>query len=359
LLQKYLKTKKIISILLTIIYCLIITFFIFRLFQPYSFSGLFHLNPLFISNLKTLELESSPGNYFPPAVQWLSKIPLLFSLQNIALWGLGLPLFIAFIISLLKTKFLKSSPIIGFSLIWILLIYFYQGSQFSHTMRYFLFIYPFICLLVGIYLSKINRYILTVVIILQLFIALGFLSIYFHPHSRIQASVWIYQHISAKSVITNEYWDDPLPLNLVNNYSSTYSEITLHPYDSDSPDKLQTLLSQVNSADYLIMSSNRLWASIPKAPGLYPLTTTFYQDLFNQKLNFTLAKTIYSYPGFNLPFTKNCYLLGPTDYPGSNNSWFTVDKNCTYPGIYLRDDTAEEAFTVYDHPQVLIFRKNP
>jgi hypothetical protein len=260
-------------------------------------------------------------------------------------------------ISFFKIKFLKISSVAGFSLVWILLIYFYQGSQFSHTMRYFLFIYPFICLLAGLYLSKLYWKVITAIIVLQFFIILGFLTIYSHPHSRVQASDWIYNNIPAKSVITNEYWDDPLPLNLTGNYSNIYSEVTLHPYDSDSPEKLQTLLFQANSADYLIMSSNRLWASIPKVPQLYPLTAKFYRDLFNQKLGFNLVKTVYSYPGFSLPFLKNCYLFGPTDYPGSQNSWFMVDKTCPYPGIYLRDDTAEEAFTVYDHPQILIFQK--
>lgn len=358
LLRKYLSKKHLSSAVFLTIICPLITFVVFRILQPYSFSGLFRPNPLFISNLKTLELEGSPGGYFPPSVQWLSKIPLLFSLQNIAFWGLGLPLFIIFLISIFRIKFLKSPVIVGYSLIWILLIYFYQGSQFAHTMRYFLIIYPFVCLLAGFYLSKINRKFISAIVILQLLISLGFLSIYSRPHSRVQASDWIYQNISAGSIITNEYWDDALPLNLPEGSPNIYSEITLHPYDPDSPGKIQTLMSQTNAADYIIMSSNRLWASIPKVPGLYPLTAKFYRDLFNNQLNFTLAKTIYSYPGFNLPLMKNCYLFGPTNYPGTNNNWFTIDKNCRYPGIYLRDDTAEEAFTVYDHPQVLIFQKN-
>ena len=101
------------------------------------------------------------------------------------------------------------------------------------------------------------------------------------------------------------------------------------------------------------MSSNRLWGSIPLVPDLYPSTSKYYQDLFANKLNFSKILEINSYPGFNIPFIKNCYYFGLTNMP-HNNSWF-VKINCLHPGIYFRDDTAEEAFSVYDHPKVLIF----
>ena len=357
LLQKYQKNKNIFFLLLITTFCLLITFLVFHIFQPYAFNGLFRINPHFIDSIKTLQLYSRPDGNFPPAVQWLSKTPLLFSLQNIVFWGLGLPIFIVFVISLFKTKFLKVSPFINFALIWLLLIYFYQGSQFAHSMRYFLPIYPFICLLVGIYLSKIKPKVGFIFLIIQIFIAIGFISIYSRPHSRVQASSWIYQNIPINSVLASEYWDDGLPLNLGGNNSNLYKQITLYPYDPDSSEKIETLLSQTNSADYLIMSSNRLWASIPQVPKLYPLTTKYYQDLFAEKLNFKKLIEINSYPGFTLPFLNKCYYFGPTNFPGIKNQWFTADDQCLYPGIYLRDDTAEEAFSVYDHPKVLIFQK--
>jgi len=53
---------------------------------------------------------------------------------------------------------------------------------------------------------------------------------------------------------------------------------------------------------------------------------------------------------------KKCLYLGPTDYPGQKKMWITFE-NCLFPGIYVRDDTAEESFTVFDHPQVLIYKK--
>ena len=181
-LKKFLNKKNIFKLLFSGFICLILAGTVFRVLQPYSFDGLFHINPLFIANLETLKSQGSPNDYFPPSIQWISKIPLLFSLQNIAFWGLGLPLFICFILSLFKINYKKLSPVIGFSPVWILLIYFYQGSQFAHTMRYFLIIYPFFCLLAGYYLSTISKKITIGIIVLQILIAIGFLSVYSRPH---------------------------------------------------------------------------------------------------------------------------------------------------------------------------------
>lgn len=112
------------------------------------------------------------------------------------------------------------------------------------------------------------------------------------------------------------------------------------------------------------MSSSRLWGSISKVPDIYTQTSLFYQQLFfgqdilDSRVSFTKIAQFNNYPGFYLSFLKKCIYLGPSDYPGIKNNWFEVDNTCLYPGIYFRDDTADESFTVYDHPQVLIFMKN-
>jgi hypothetical protein len=176
----------------------------------------------------------------------------------------------------------------------------------------------------------------------------------------VQSSFWIYRHIPSSSTITSEHWDDSLPLNLDSaGFTSSYHVASLPMFDYDTSDKWSKVFTILNEADYLIMSSNRVWASVPRVPWKYPITSRFYQDLFDEKLNFTKVAEFNSYPGFQLPFLKSCYYLGPSDYPylRRSNTWFSVDRECSYPGIYLRDDTAEEAFTVYDHPKVLIYQK--
>lgn len=171
-----------------------------------------------------------------------------------------------------------------------------------------------------------------------------FLTIYSVPHSRVQTSDWMNQNISPGSVLSAELWDDALPLN-----NNNYKIETLSITGPDTPEKWQKINNQLKTIDYIILSSNRSWASVSTVPSLLPDTNNFYKKLFSQ----SPLVEINSYPGLRLPL-KNCYYFGPTDMPG-NNSWFSVN-SCLYPGIYLRDDLAEEAFSVYDHPKVLIYK---
>lgn len=349
----YFRTKNFIRILSLSFLLLLTSFTAFRLFQPYAFNGPISLDPNFLANLKTLQSFSNPDGWFPPSVQWLSKIRFLFPLQNIILWGAGLGFFLIFILSISYHLLAKKnqSNLISLSLIWVLFLFLLQGSQFAHSMRYFLPIYPFLCLLASLKSPP------KILFFLHLIYGLFFLSIYTRPHSRVQASNWIYQQLPAGSRITNESWDDPLPLYLSPRHPNIYQSITLPLYDPDTPEKWQNINPILDNTDYIIMSSNRLWGSIPKVSIKYPISSKFYQDLFNENLNFKKLIEVNSYPGLNLPFLSGCYYFGPTDYPGLKPSWFDIDSNCSYPGIYLRDDIAEEAFSVYDHPKVLIFAR--
>ena len=85
----------------------------------------------------------------------------------------------------------------------------------------------------------------------------------------------------------------------------------------------------LDTTDYYILSSNRAWGSIPTVPEKYPQMSKFYQDLLSEKLDFKKIKEFTSYPSLH-------YLGIP---------------------ITINDDNAEEAFTVYDHPKVMIFQK--
>ncbi|HEV2406015.1 MAG TPA: DUF2298 domain-containing protein, partial [Ktedonobacterales bacterium] len=174
-----------------------------------------------------------------------------------------------------------------------------------------------------------------------LFLTLALVNIYSTPNTRVQASVWIYDHVAAGSTLTNEVWDDPLPIQApaardiggvpytaaghrIDPYQ--YPELGLNLYDADTPAKAQQLATQLTQADVVVISSQRLLRSIPKLPDRYPMTTRYYQMLFNGQLGFTLAAH----------FQNSPHLLGFT----------------------LNESGADESFSVYDHPPVWIFVKN-
>ncbi len=96
-------------------------------------------------------------------------------------------------------------------------------------------------------------------------------------------------------------------------------------YHHDDREKLDQILDQLDAGDYIALTSNRLYGSIPRSPERYPMTTEYYRMLFSGELGFDLVKTFTSHPEIF--------------------------------GLEFNDDNAEEAFTVYDHPKVLIFEK--
>jgi YYY domain-containing protein len=146
-------------------------------------------------------------------------------------------------------------------------------------------------------------------------------------------------------------WDDPLPygvygINAFDYYNGVYrTDLNFEIYWDDNADKLTRMLSNLEQADYIFISSNRQWGSLARLPDQYPLTTEFYRNLIGCPAGDDI---LYCYSvaqpgmyaeklGFNL---VQVFTSEPSIGPFSINSQF-----------------AEEAFTVYDHPKVLIFHK--
>jgi hypothetical protein len=354
LLQKEKSSKVVFSVLIFLVF----SYLFLRIGDPRLFSsGNFldpSLNRQFVNNLNQLASFNDPESRFPPGIQWIKTRPIIFPLKNLILWGLGVPLGLIVVAGVvyqtirsikefyLKTKEQGWSKIgakeinLFLILIFVLSTFFYQGLQFAKTMRYFYPIYPFLAILGGIFFQKAilkkikNRAMRWMLYVLMLIYPLSFTAIYARPHSRVTASEWIYENIPAGSTVSCEHWDDCLPLNLGRLNSGLYQTEILPLYDQDRPDKWEKINQQLAKIDYLILSSNRLWGSIPTVPEIYPQTTEYYRKLFNQELSFKKVAEFTSYPCF----------------PPINQAWFC------FP-----DQSADESFTVYDHPQVIIFRK--
>jgi len=344
-----------------------ISYLVLRIADPYIFkSGNifdFRISDVFINNLKALKSFEGRDVWYPPAIQWINKKPVIYSLYNLAVFGVGLPYFgliLVGIINIVKILTIRTQLsrarqdirlTLGVILLWIIGFFLYQSTQFVKAMRYFIFIYPFLAIMAGygaynvinLIKSKIQNpkqisnlelglVISNLIIIITVLIwPLSFSSIYLNKHSRVEASEWIYKNLENDSFILAEHWDDALPLSVETNYGKTFQIEYLPVFAPDDETKWQTMNNLLQKADYYILSSNRGWGSIPTAPEKYPKMTQFYKDLLANNLRYKLVKQFTSYPRLCIPFSIKC--------------------------LEFRDDYSDESFTVYDHPKVLIFQK--
>ncbi len=146
-------------------------------------------------------------------------------------------------------------------------------------------------------------------------------------------------------------WDDTLPLfmyglNPFDNYSGVYqSDLNFQMYWDDNEDKLSRFISILDQADYIVLSSNRQWGSVTQIPEKYPLSTLFYKEII----------------GCNLTDIQKCYIKAePGIYSGNLGYELieTFQSKLEIFGLEINTQFAEEAFTVYDHPKVFIFKKS-
>lgn len=358
LLQKKANLKKISEIIIAGVIFLIFSLLIFRLNQPQVFSDKnythWQINPNFSANLAELERLGDSTSMFPPAIQWKNTTPIIFPLKNLVLWGTGLPLGILSVFSVIYLSFVSIKRaikkknfegeilvIILLMILWIIGLFAYEGTRFTKTIRYFLLIYPFLALASAKLLTDVENILsrknnklplrfVPLFFYLTIFIyPFSFLSIYTKPITRISASEWIFKNIPPGSILLNEEWDDALPISLPGKSSLVYDIKQIYMYDPDSVEKWKRILPKIHEADYIILTSNRAYGSTMKLPSIYPETVKYYNDLFNSNGQFKKIAEFTSYPCFP---------------PGKLNFF------C------FNDDGAEESFTVYDHPKVLIFK---
>jgi YYY domain-containing protein len=195
---------------------------------------------------------------------------------------------------------------------------------------------------------------LTVVVVIGTALwACAVFSIYLRPHTRLAASRWIYDHVPEGATVANEHWDWGLPLRVDGHdpFGGMYNGLEMQNYNEDTLEKREQLFVWLDEADYIFLASNRLYASIARLPARYPLTTAYYRALFAGELGFELAADFTSRPAvgpFQFPDQECPYPLMEAQYEAQNG---------LFDPILVRLPPAEEAFSVYDHPRVLIFRK--
>jgi hypothetical protein len=357
----------------------------FRLSQPMSFraptgeTGILTLypNPDWVESMKVAEMESNGVGGGPPAEQWTNRTAILFPLTNMVVWGMGLPLGLAAWLGFLWAvwRAFRSEAAWraqALPLIWVGGYFLFMGTRWVKSMRYFLPIYPFLCLLAAWALIELWRKVgssshgrsrlfqtaarigslaaSAIVIAGTLAWALAFVqAVYLQDHTRIQASRWIYQNVPQGSIISNENWDEglPLPIDGKDPFGGLYQGVEMPVRWYDAENKRQAFLDTLAQVDYIILPSQRGIWSISRLPRMYPMTMAYYQALFDGRLGFERVAT------FTSPLR-----FGPLEISdvGGTLAW---GETPSLPLFNNNPLAAEEAFSVYDHPPVWIFKKRP
>ncbi len=359
------------SVLLPVVLAAALSLIAFRIGQPYAFEGPGFLgvrpSAEWFDRLKQIGEEQSGAVDYPSGRQWTHRLPVLFPWLNVVIWGLGLPLGLAAWVAWAWMGFELARGARRHLVLWPwTTVYFaFYATRWVKAMRYFLPIYPLLILMAAYGLVRIvawargsrDRYrrliawsALAFVVVATAAWGVGFFTIYLRPHTRIAASRWIYDHVPMGSVVANEHWDWGLPLRIDGRGGVTdgYIGITMALYDEDTPQKRDQLLAWLDQSDYLFLASNRLYGSIPRMPDRYPLTTAYYRALFAGDLGFELAAEFTSYP-----------VLGPLVFPDQERPFELMPPatSTQRDRLAMPLPPAEESFSVYDHPDCLIFRK--
>ncbi len=118
---------------------------------------------------------------------------------------------------------------------------------------------------------------------------------------------------------------------------NSYDQIMSFPVDDQT--KYDNFLHTLEMGDYLTIASNRFYDTESRNPMRWPLTNHYYANLFAGELGYELVAL------FDEPFQ-----FGP---------WRVSDQHLPIydSPAWLNEIEADEAFHVYDHPAVFVFRK--
>ncbi len=274
--------------------------------------------------------------------QFLYTYPIIFQIEKILPYGLGLVFTILSILGILTLNWQdKKINLLRFGFF----IYFLTNAFiFAKWTRFMAPIFPILTIFGILMVKKIKINLIKIVITFLIIIdGILFLNIYLQPDIRFQASQWIYENIPENSYILSEtanVVDIPLIIPGNEKLIKKYQLISFNFYDLDENIFLQEeLKNHLQKADYILIPSRRIFANhycgemtkryfsivefIQKEKcqylkEKYPVLNQYYDDLFSGRLGFEKVAE---------------FSLG------------------------LNDEIAEETFTVFDHPMIRIYKR--
>lgn len=307
--------------------------FVFFLLSPYTVLDFRH----FYESM-TYESGVALGRFTVVyTLQFVHTTPYLYQIMTM-LWQAG-PLVIvglAGLIALVVRGVKMKNRSIGVLLIFPLVYFGWVGFWYAKFSRYNVPFLPYITLAAAWFMVTslaalrrrhivfiITATLYTLLCVLSLAWTLAFFTIYLRPQTKTEATYWIMDHIPAGSNIYTEHWNDGLPLDIPGVPSYNRELLTVYE-EPDDNSKRQYYANKLIAGDFIILSTRRIWATMPNLTMKYPVTSLFYKKLLAGELGYQEVATFTSYPQLF--------------------------------GVVINDDSAEESLQVFDHPTVRIFQ---
>ena len=242
------------------------------------------------------------------------------------LWGMGLPLGLAVWASWGSwptSCYRKRNVAHLLPWVWMTFTFFYQSIQFVKTVRYLLPIYPTMALMAGYGLMRLWEWARSgrasswrstlaslarkcgavrrsrgLVVSGHRALGLAFTSIYTRPVTRIAASRWMYPEHPARRDAS------PSRCGMIRAAQRGRAQ-RQHRFSPASrwsrtgrisPRSANSSTAGSSETEYIALSSNRLYGSIPRLPTRYPMTTRYYEALFSGELGYDELITFTSRP---------------------------------------------------------------
>ncbi len=293
----------------------------------------------------------------PYTRQFHGTWPYLYPIVQQLRWGMGWPLGLAAFGGLVYGVWLavREPPRRAewVLLVWVVPGLAFVGALYAKFPRYLLLWTPLLALYAACLLFALHRRNRNLSwagagfsFLYSFLCCLSLVNLYRTPHPWQVASEWFYDHVPRGAVVAVEGWDHPLPLD-----SSVYDVRELAVFDEDTPEKWTAMEKILAETDYVVIASRRGYATLARWSERYPLTAQYYRQLFEGELNLEPVACFGRYPR-----------LGPSawvDDPTTDLDFALPELCQPDAALVLRLGRLDESFVVYDHPQVVVFRRKP
>jgi len=295
--------------------------------------------------------------------QFDNTLPVIFQLTRVFPYVLGKIQYLIAAVALFLLPYSKKNNLIRFS---FFIFFLPTAFLYAKWTRFIAPVLPVLTIFVAVtFLTITEKFkwkILYFIFFLALLPGIAYVSIYQREDVRIQASRWIVKNIPSNSKILSEtanVVDIPIYYPGITPFPN-YDVVSFDFYQIDKDSQLvDSLQKNITSADYIFIPSRRIFANntcfrfqdkdivlrtypfsmLLQGYGVdnceylshtYPKLVAYYSQLFSHTLPFVQIAEINSYPRISI-FGKTLY--------------------------EIRDEQAEETWTVFDHPVIRIYKR--